>query len=100
MSTRTIRRSLLSIGALVAAACSSASNQSPTPVPDVTLTVVSGGNNVPERYSSDLWVQGNYAYTGTWGSFPRDTSVGNVLNIWFLSSSGAPTLVDSLKTSG
>ena len=26
----------------------------------------------PTRYSSDLWVHGTYAYTGTWGSVPRN----------------------------
>ena len=31
------------------------------------MTVLAGGNNVPERCTSDLWVAGSYAYTGTWG---------------------------------
>jgi hypothetical protein len=66
----------------------------------ITLSVVSGGNNVPERYGSDLWVHGSYAYTGTWGAFPRDTDEGDVLKIWSLSASGAPSLVDSIKTAG
>jgi hypothetical protein len=99
MGTMTIRPTLIALGVLFAGACSS-DNQGPTPPPNIALTVVSGGNNVPERYSSDLWVQGNYAYTGTWGVFPRDTSEGDVLNIWSLSSTGAPTLIDSVKTSG
>jgi len=68
-----------------------------TPPSDVTLAVLSGGNNVPERYGSDLWVHGSYAYTGTWGGFPRSTNNGDVLKIWSLSASGAPTLVDSVK---
>jgi hypothetical protein len=57
------------------------------------LTVVGGGDNVPERFSSDLWVHGNYAYTGTWGL--RD-EVGNTLKVWSLSTAGAPTLVGSI----
>jgi hypothetical protein len=65
----------------------------------ITLSVAGGGNNVPERYSSDLWVRGSYAYTGTWGAFPRDVENGDVLKIWTLSASGAPTLTDSIKTS-
>ncbi|MFI5052698.1 MAG: LVIVD repeat-containing protein, partial [Acidimicrobiales bacterium] len=32
------------------------------------LQVRGGGNNVSERYSSDLSVVGGYAYTGTWGT--------------------------------
>jgi hypothetical protein len=67
---------------------------------DVNLSVVSGGNNVPERYGSDLWVHGNYAYTGTWGGFPRSTNDGDVLKVWSLSASGAPSLVDSIKSAG
>ena len=34
---------------------------------DLSLHVAAGGDNVPDRYSSDLWVHGDYAYTGTWG---------------------------------
>ncbi len=59
----------------------------------VTLSVVGGGNNVPERFSSDLWVHGNYAYTGTWGF--RD-ELGDVLKVWSLNASGAPALVGSV----
>src|SRR3954469_3419423 len=64
---------------------------------EVNLGVLSGGNNVPERFGSDLWVHGSYAYTGTWGAFPRSTNFGDVLKIWSLGPSGAPTLVDSVK---
>lgn len=63
-----------------------------------TMTVVAGGNNVPERYSSDLWVAGSYAYTGTWGGFARGTTFGNVLKVWDVST-GA-TLVDSVVFAG
>jgi len=72
----------------------------PPPPPPINLTVASGGNNVPERYTSDLWVHGSYAYTGTWGSFPRSSNEGDVLKVWLLSASGAPSLIDSVKTSG
>jgi hypothetical protein len=57
---------------------------------------LAGGNNVPNRYSSDLWVHGAYAYTGTWGGVPRGGVAGNAVNIWSLDAAGAPTLVDSL----
>lgn len=57
------------------------------------LSVVAGGNNVPERYSSDLWVHGDYAYTGTWGLREEE---GNQLKVWSLGASGAPTLVGSV----
>jgi hypothetical protein len=53
----------------------------------VVLSVAGGGNNVPDRFSSDLWVHGNYAYTGTWGF---RSEVGNAVNVWSLDASGAP----------
>jgi hypothetical protein len=65
-----------------------------------SLGVVGGGRNVPERFSADLWVHGNFAYTGTWGAYPRKTAAGDVLKIWSLGTNGAPTLVDSIKTAG
>ena len=68
------------------------------PLQPPALAVVSGGNNVPDRFSSDLWVHGNYAYTGTWGT--RAGTVGNALNIWSLDPSGAPTLVGSVTVPG
>ena len=67
------------------------------PTPRGSLKVLAGGNNVPERYSSDLWVHGAWAYSGTWGGQPRDGLRGDVLKIWSLDPSGAPTLADSIK---
>src|SRR5918994_263633 len=61
--------------------------------PEVELRVLGGGNNVPERFSSDLWVHGSYAYTGTYGF---RSEPGNQLKVWSLSASGAPTLVTSI----
>jgi hypothetical protein len=60
------------------------------------LAVQAGGNNVPERYGSDLWVANGYGYTGTW--FNR-AAAGNAVKIWDLAS-GAPVLTDSLIVSG
>jgi hypothetical protein len=59
----------------------------------LALSVASGGNNVPERYSSDLWVSGNHAYTGTWNF--RDAQ-GDVLKVWALDAAGTPSLTDSV----
>jgi hypothetical protein len=58
------------------------------------LRVLGGGNNVPERFSSDLWVHGGYAYTGTYGF---RSEPGNQLKVWSLGASGAPTLVTSIR---
>ena len=67
-----------------------ASEEAPAPV---VLSIGGGGNNVPERYSSDLWVTGNYAYTGTWNF--RDEQ-GDVLKVWSLGADGAPSLAGSV----
>jgi hypothetical protein len=61
-----------------------------------SFTVAAGGNNVPERFSSDLWVHGNHLYSGTWAS--RGGNEGNAVKIWRLTATGAPTLVDSIIT--
>lgn len=62
-----------------------------------TFSVASGGANVAERFGSDLWLHGNFAYTGTWGT--RGGGIrGNTLKIWSISGAGAPTLVDSIVT--
>jgi len=59
-----------------------------------SLVVAGGGNNVPERFTSDLWVHGSYAYTGTWGT---RSAAGNIIKVWQLSAAGAPSLVDSVR---
>jgi hypothetical protein len=61
---------------------------------------MSGGNNVPDRFSSDLWVYGSWAYTGTWGRAPRNGVRGDVVKIWSLDASGAPALADSIQVPG
>jgi hypothetical protein len=61
------------------------------------FSVVSGGGKVPERYTSDLWVHGSYAYTGTWNF--RGSTPGNALKVWHLDQTGAPSLIDSVITS-
>ncbi|MEP7326825.1 MAG: hypothetical protein ABI836_12810 [Gemmatimonadota bacterium] len=60
-----------------------------------TFALAGGGNNVPERFTSDLWIHNGYAYTGTWGN--RGVP-GNALKVWQLDLNGAPSLVDSVIT--
>ncbi|HEU5049377.1 MAG TPA: Ig-like domain-containing protein, partial [Gemmatimonadales bacterium] len=62
-----------------------------------TFQHLGGGNNVPERYSSDLWVHGGFAYTGTWGVRAQQ---GNVIKVWRLDAEGAPTLANSVTVAG
>lgn len=65
-----------------------------------TFSVVSGGGNVSERYTSDLWVFADRVYTGTWGGQPRNGVRGNAIKIWQLGTTGAPTLADSVIFGG
>lgn len=62
-----------------------------------TLVPTGGGWNVPDRFGSDLWSAGSYAYTGTWGS--REGTLGNAIKIWELAADG-PGLVDSVLVPG
>jgi len=61
----------------------------------ITLATKGGGNNVAERYGSDQWVVGPWAYSGSWGT--RSGVRGNALKIWLLGSAGGlPLLADSV----
>src|SRR6185312_15695477 len=77
----------------VAACGANDDGKGPTEPPPTkfSLRTVAGGNNVPDRFSSDLWVYGGYAYTGTWGHNTRNGNIGNVVYIWSLGAAGAPT---------
>ena len=70
------------------------------PPPGSSFTIKAGGNNVPDRYSSDLWVHGSWAYTGTWGGASRNGNPGDLVKIWSLDAAGVPTLADSIQVPG
>lgn len=53
-----------------------------------------GMGRVDDRYTSDLWVHGDHAYTGTWGM--RAELPGNLLYAWTLDAEGMPSLSDSI----
>jgi len=61
-----------------------------------TDLAVLGEGLVPERYSAEIWVQGNVAYTTTWGN---RSAPGNAVKIWDVSGD-VPILVDSLIVPG
>jgi hypothetical protein len=54
--------------------------------------VVLGKGVVTDRYTGEIWVRGNVAYTTTWGS--REAP-GNAVNIWDVSGD-VPTLVNTV----
>jgi hypothetical protein len=63
--------------------------------------VVDGRGDVPDRFTAELWVVGNVAYTTTWGSRTSSTGVapGNAIKIWDVSGS-TPVLRDSVIVPG
>ena len=96
-SKRWMRRLVSRPALLAAVAACGGEDGGNGPPPGSSFQVQAGGDNVNERYSSDLWVHGAWAYTGTWGGTPRNGASGDVVKIWSLDAAGAPTLVDSLK---
>ena len=55
-----------------------------------------GTGMVAERFTGEVWVRGNYAYTTTWG---YRAAPGDAVKIWNVSG-GAPVLVDSVIVTG
>jgi hypothetical protein len=67
-----------------------------TPVTGSQALTVFGEGVVPDRYTGEIWVQGNVAYTTTWGF---RNAPGNAVKIWDVSGN-IPSLVDSLIVPG
>jgi hypothetical protein len=67
-----------------------------TPVPASSDLALIGAGQVSDRYTGEIWVQGNVAYTTTWGF---RNAPGNAVKIWDVSGN-MPTLVDSLIVPG
>jgi hypothetical protein len=62
--------------------------------------VIDGRGDVADRFTAELWVVGNTAYTTTWGSRTSSTGVapGNAIKIWDVSGN-TPVLKDSVIVS-
>lgn len=54
-----------------------------------------GQGIVAARFTSDLWLSGDYAYTGTWGT--RGGNRGNRLYAWNVADPATPVLTDSVS---
>ena len=76
---------------LLVAACGGDKATKPDHPPD-NITVL-GQGTVTDRFTAELNVRGNYAYTSTWGT--RNGIRGNAVKIWNVAGN-APVLVDSL----
>ncbi|MCC6316502.1 MAG: hypothetical protein IT361_02335 [Gemmatimonadaceae bacterium] len=70
--------------------------QNPPPTP--TRLTVAGRGVVDNRYTSELWVHGNYGYTATWGSRVSSgaSAAGNTIHVWDVRAA-VPVLLDSVR---
>ncbi len=95
-STRLVSAALMVVAVM---ACSDGSGPGTDDDTPIVLATLARGD-VAERFTAELWVRGNTAYTSTWGN--RTTSgqlnTGNAVKIWDVSGS-TPQLVDSLIVS-
>ncbi|MDQ3674895.1 MAG: hypothetical protein M3365_11015 [Gemmatimonadota bacterium] len=90
-ATRSLTKGVTICALVFSAACSDDA-VGPTP-PDSAVLHVLGNGLVAERFTGEVWVRGNIAYTTTWGD---RLAPGNAVKIWDLSAGAAPVLVDSL----
>ncbi len=84
-----IARRLLACALLVG--CHDANKPAPATLSSPILPTL-GNGAVSERYTSELNVRGNYAYTASWGT---RAAQGNAVKIWNISAA-KPVLFDSL----
>ena len=94
-STNHVNKAFLAVSTFAtffALACGSDhTSLGPPPHGSQTLAVL-GNGQVQDRFTGEIWVEGNTAYTTTWGN--RGTP-GNAVKIWDVSGN-VPALVDSL----
>ena len=55
---------------------------------------VAGTGPVTSRFTSDVWVHGDYAYTGTWSC--RNNACGDRMHAWNVSVPESPVLTDAV----
>ncbi|HEX4632209.1 MAG TPA: hypothetical protein VH163_00135, partial [Gemmatimonadales bacterium] len=65
------------------------------------LARVAGGDNFPDRYSSDFSIDtlAPYAYSGSWEYAQRTGKSGSTVAVWKLDSAGAPSLLNTIPVS-
>jgi len=80
------------VAALAVIGCNADSVIPPPPPTDSQALAVLGEGVVSDRYTGELWVRGNVAYTTTWGTRANQ---GNAINIWDVSGN-VPTLVNTI----
>jgi Uncharacterized conserved protein len=100
--TRYVSRPLIATLALLGGACQSSDSTGAEPnLPASPFTLNAEGlGQVGDRFTAELSVHGNFAYTTTWGSRTVGgvAAVGNAIKIWNVSGA-TPTLLDSVIVS-
>ena len=76
--------------ALLVMACHS--DEMVIPPTDSNKLAVVGAGAITDRFTAEVWVRGNVAYTTSWGN---RNAIGNAINVWDVSGN-VPTLVNSL----
>ena len=79
------------VAALSLFACNSDNNPVVPPSDSPSLAVL-GNGIVTDRFTAEIWVRGNVAYTTTWGS---RQAVGNAIKIWDVTGN-VPALVNTV----
>ena len=98
MELQTVRSSLARqttalATALLLVACDS-DNPVVPPAESPSLATL-GSGLVTDRYTAEVWVRGNIAYTTTWGGIVRQEEPGNAIKIWDVTGS-VPALVNTV----
>ena len=89
-----LRRSVFSAATVLVMFLTAGCDNSVDPPPtDSAFLQVLGKGAVTERYTGEVWVRGNIAYTTTWGF---RSEIGNAVKIWDLSGGADPVLVETL----
>ncbi|MDP9277831.1 MAG: hypothetical protein M3P00_00265 [Gemmatimonadota bacterium] len=91
MPRRKSLKGFLRFAAALSVVACNADNSMLPPTGSQALAVL-GQGVVTDRYTGEIWVRGNVAYTTTWGS---RQAPGNAVNIWDVSGD-VPTLVNTV----
>src|SRR5436190_189990 len=90
------QRALFILSTLGVIACGSDNTVTQPPVNSGKTLTSLGSGTVAERFTGEIWVRGNYAYTTTWG---YRAAPGDAVKIWNVANN-SPVLVDSVIVTG
>jgi hypothetical protein len=89
--------SVIAVSVALGIGCTDSTGPDPGGDPGTVVLQVEGLGSVPDRFTAELSVHGDVAYTTTWGArtFNELRSVGNAIKIWNVAGP-VPALVDSV----